>query len=342
MKSKVLFFSLVLGLSVALFQNVSAEPIEAGFGKIKLNGLMQFWYQNDNGVTPTDTFRLRRAEIKLSGEIKPEISWAVMIAPAQVREDDTKTTTVSDKKVITSVGRKSPLQDFLISIKLDKGYSVDFGQYKVPFGMEGLESSAKLDFVERSMLVSQLKWADYRDVGFTVKGNFQTDNIEIQPALGFFNGEGQNKLDANESIDFVARIVVKPKEELHLGIAHYNGKTGADKTSNIRTGVEAKYTKEPVSVYGEYITGKSSGKDKKTYYITATYKFLKSYQAALRYDYLDPDTDTKNDAKTETTFGLNYFIEKHNAKVQLNYVFRGEEGASVSNDVVRVNVQISY
>ena len=128
MRSKILLFSLVLGLAVALSQNVSAEPVEAGFGKIKLTGLMQIWYQNDDGSTPYDTFRLRRAEIKLSGEIKPDVSWAVMIDPAQQREDLT---------------RKSPLQDFLISIKPYKEYSVDFGQYKTPFGMEGLESSAK-------------------------------------------------------------------------------------------------------------------------------------------------------------------------------------------------------
>jgi hypothetical protein len=105
MKNKILsvgqcFSIAMLGLIFALSQNLSAEPVEAGFGKIKVNGLMQFWYQNDNSsATPKDTYRLRRAEIKLSGEIKPEVSWAVMFDPAQVREDDTKTETVSGTKV---------------------------------------------------------------------------------------------------------------------------------------------------------------------------------------------------------------------------------------------------
>ena len=327
MKSKVLLIGLMLGLAVGFVGSICAEPVEAGFGKIKLTGLMQIWYQNDNGATPFDTFRLRRAEIKLSGEIKPDVSWAVMIDPAQQREDLT---------------RKSPLQDFVITLKPRKECSIDFGQYKTPFGMEGLESSAKLDFIERSALASQFKWTDYRDVGFTVKGDHKLNDVKIQPTIGVFNGKGQNNLDENNPMDIALRLVVKPIESLHLGVANYNGKTGATETSNFRTGVEAKFVKDPGSIYGEYATGKSSGKDKNTYYATAAYKFLKSYQAALRYDYLDPDTDTKDDAKTETTAGLNYFIENQNAKVQLNYVVRGEEGTSLDDDVVRINLQISY
>ncbi|MFN3966742.1 MAG: hypothetical protein ACK4JE_03485, partial [Endomicrobiia bacterium] len=95
MKNKIVVVGLVVGLVAGTIGNVSAEPVEAGFGKIKANGLLQFWYQYDNGATPKDTFRLRRAEVKLSGEIKPDVvSWAIMFDPAQVREDDTKSDTV--------------------------------------------------------------------------------------------------------------------------------------------------------------------------------------------------------------------------------------------------------
>jgi phosphate-selective porin len=234
------------------------------------------------------------------------------------------------------------LQDFVITLKPHKCCSVDFGQYKVPFGMEGLESSAKLDFVERSALATQFKWADYRDIGFTVKGDFKLGNVKIQPAVGLFNGEGQNKLDVNEPMDFVGRLVVKPIEALHLGVAHYNGKTGGFETDNFRTGGEIKFVKEPISVYGEYVTGKSGGKEKQTYYLSAGYKISNSFQLVARYDWYDPDTGKQDDEKHEDTIGLNYFIEKHNAKIQLNYVYRGEKGTKIDDDVIRVNVQISY
>lgn len=94
---------------------------------------MQFLYQSNNGATPKDTFRLRRAEVKLSGEIKPEVvSWAIAFDPAQVREDDVTKRGAN----VTSVVRKSVLQDFVITLKPSSVCSIDFGQYKVPFGME--------------------------------------------------------------------------------------------------------------------------------------------------------------------------------------------------------------
>ncbi len=316
------------------------EPVLAGFGTIKLNGLLQGWYQYTDGATPEGTFRLRRAEIKLSGEITPKVSWAIMIDPAQVREDDV--VTAPETNLVTSVGRKSVLQDILVSFKLCPSSSIDIGQYKTPFGMEGLTSSAKLDLIERAMLASKLKWADYRDVGVTYKGNFKLGGVKIEPTLGVYNGEGQNKQDANDSKAYAGRLVVMPVESLHLGIAHYNGDAGPDEVANERTGAEFKFTLDPVSIYGEYAIGEKAGKDIETYYGTATCNLGDLYQAVLRYDWLDPDTDADENAVTETTVGLNYFMKKHNAKLALNYVFVGEEGPSVDNDIVRVMAQVSF
>ena len=321
------------------------EAVRVGTGSMTISGLLQGWYQFTDSATPADdTFRLRRAEIKLSGEVDPAVAWAVMIDPAQVREDDV--TTATGTNLVTSVGRKSVLQDFLVTYKLDSANSLDVGQYKTPFGMEGLESSAKLDLIERSMMASQLKWADYRDVGVTYKGNFTCPftGAKIQPTAGIYNGEGQNKLDGNNPMAYAGRLVVKPVESLHLGVSHYNGEKGsgsAAKDDN-RTGVEAKFTMDPVSVYGEYATGESGGKDKEEWYATVTCNLGDAYQAVARYDWYDADKNTDNDARTETTVGLNYFIKKHNAKLAANYVVVGEEGASVDNDIVRVLAQVSF
>jgi len=79
--------------------------------------------------------------------------------------------------------------------------------------------------------------------------------------------KGQNALDDNEPMDIAGRIVVSPISELNLGVAHYNGKSGSNEEENIRTGIEAKFTIEPLSVYGEYATGKTVAKKRNTYYI---------------------------------------------------------------------------
>ncbi|MBI2438636.1 MAG: hypothetical protein HYV36_07485 [Lentisphaerae bacterium] len=318
------------------------EAVQSGFGKMKINGLLQGWYQYTDGAKPNDTFRLRRSEIKLSGEITPMVPWAVMIDPAQVREDDTTTSNINGTNYITSVGRKSVLQDFFITLKPHSSSSFDIGQYKFPFGMEGLESSAKLDLIERSTMVSQFKWADARDIGATYKGDFKFGDATILPSVGMFNGEGQNKLDANNAMTYVGRLVVKPIEALHLGVARYDGAVGSAKTPNRRTGLEAKVTVGPASVYGEYATGESDGKDKDAFYLTATCYLNESFQLVTRYDRYDPNKDAGSDANDEKTIGLNYFLKKNYAKLVLNYVFRGEQGASVDNDIVRALAQVSF
>jgi len=318
------------------------EFAKVGFGTLKLNGLLQGWYQYNEDATPHDTFRLRRAEIKLSGEVNPMVSWAIMVDPAQVREDDTTTSKIDGTNYVTSVGRKSILQDFYITLKVHPTSLFDIGQYKVPFGMEGLESSAKLDLIERSTMATVFKWADYRDIGVTYKGNFKLSGVKILPSAGIFNGEGQNKLDANNPMAYVGRLVVKPIEALHLGIARYDGEVGTAKTPNRRTGLEAKVTVGPASVYGEYATGESGGKDKDMFYVTATCMLGKLFQLAARYDWYDPDKDASGDANDEKTIGVNYFLDKYYAKFAVNYVFRGEQGDSVDNDLFRALAQVSF
>ncbi len=344
-------FSVVLAVgTVAFAQEPPATgegpklptPVMSGFGDIRLNGLLQGWYIHDEGADPEGTFRLRRAEIKLSGEITPKVAWWLMFDPAQVREDDTRATVIDDESLLTSAGRKSILQDFAIRLKPAGVLMIDVGQYKVPFGMEGLKSSARLDFIERATLTTQFKWADARDIGVTLRGDLNLGGMNIQPAVGFYNGEGQNRLDRNNGKMIVGRLAVRPVSGLHLGVAHAGNEAGASEVTSRRTGFEAKYATDRFSLYGEYAFGESDGKDKETYYITATAYVSDTLQLAVRYDWFDPDTDMRKNTGTETTLGVNYFIAKHNAKVQANYVFRGEEGPSIDNDIVRMNLQVAF
>src|SRR5258705_3088371 len=63
-------------------EDVRPNGVEVGIGKIKFNGLLQTWFLAGNGGL-TDTFRIRRAELKFTGEISPHFKWTVMIDPAK-------------------------------------------------------------------------------------------------------------------------------------------------------------------------------------------------------------------------------------------------------------------
>src|SRR5687767_4718477 len=56
--------------------------VEAGFGNIKFNGLFQGWFGAGNSGF-RDTFRIRRVELKFSGNIAPHVKWTVMIEPSR-------------------------------------------------------------------------------------------------------------------------------------------------------------------------------------------------------------------------------------------------------------------
>lgn len=321
--------------------------VEVGLGKMRIGGLMQFWYENNLTTPSTHTFRIRRCEIRLTGDITPKISYSVMFDPASVREDDVRREKVSDKNVITSVGRKSILQDLTLTFKPHKRLTVNMGQFKVPYGMEGLHSSSRLDFVERSFLSTQARWADFRDTGITFSSDFRIKDIRYQPTIGIFNGDGQNRLNTDSKpLNLITRLVVKPIDNLHLGMSYCDRKLTSTKKDADVWGLEAKYIEGPFSVSSEYAGGKDilDGKTIKrnTYYIASTYKQSRKLQFAARYDIYEPDKSKKDDKIKDITLGANYFIEGHNSKIQANYTIRKEEGKKIENDIFRVNFQISY
>jgi len=318
--------SVIAGLCAVMVCSAFAGTVESGIGKTKVSGLLQMHYTYDNSTTPRDTFRFRRAEVKLTGEIKPEILWTVTIDPAQVNED---------------VTRKSPMQDTLITLKHCKHVTMDIGQFKVPFGMEGLDSSARLDFAERAALSSSFKWSEGRDLGLMLRSDLKLGGVKVMPFLGVFNGDGQNRSDTNNTKDFAAKVVVMPSPDLQIGISNYSGKTGAAAAENSHVGGELRYILNPISLYGEYATGKAGTTNKLTYYASAAYKINDIFNVAARYDYYDANSDTSGNALTDISTGINYIIDGL-TKIQLNYVLRSEESSSIDNDIFRCNLQVAY
>lgn len=84
-------------------QQKPVVPVEAGTGKIRFNGLLQA------GLLAGDenfnhTFRIRRAEIKFSGELLPKVRWTVMFDVAKALSLSTQTATVDGVPVVRTVG----------------------------------------------------------------------------------------------------------------------------------------------------------------------------------------------------------------------------------------------
>lgn len=240
-----------------------------GKSKIDLSGYIQAQYVVDDASGSADTARIRRVRLDFRGKIK-NVGWRIQTDAYPVR---------------------------LLDAYLD--YPLSFlnlrvGQFKVPFGLENLESSPKLDTIERAQISERLvagrdlPSASGRDIGLQLSGEYAPQGTKIVDyAVGIFNGQGINTSDADEKKDLVARIVFSPPAELFkglsLGVAYYNGQWDYERkktrfvldkttvtvtdslivddwlTRETRTGLELTYLRGPFSVKGEYITGKDKG-----------------------------------------------------------------------------------
>jgi hypothetical protein len=193
----------------------SNRSVESGFGSLRFDGLLQGWYAAGNGGFH-DTFRLRRSELKFSGEITPQVKWGVMLDLAKGLSVNNSYTTINGTKVLsdTSVNQASRiLQDLYITLDYIKNVHVDVGQFKIPLSLEGLQSSATLETVERTMFIADRarggSYGDVRDFGVMIRGPI---GKQVDYQLGLFNGssENQNDVDKNDQKAVIGRLVVRP------------------------------------------------------------------------------------------------------------------------------------
>lgn len=246
-------------------------------GKLTISGLVQVWYysiQNDhkglfqdaavNGITDTneaqdnDSFRIRRTELKFILDLNEHVSAEVMIDAAR------EASSYPSFSANTGTSKRAGGQPNVANVQSGAGsvpkllqdafihyhghiphHDFKLGQYKPPFGEEGIRSSSALDFAERSML-GQL--GDRRDIGITIHGNWWGEKDgRFQYWLGAFNSPGnyvgsggdfQNRSDDNDAKDLLYRVLVRPlwKKDnwgsLELGMSSEMGRHGESGTTN--------------------------------------------------------------------------------------------------------------
>jgi hypothetical protein len=403
-------------------------PVSTKAGKLNISGFVQVWYysiQNDsrglfddhsvNNVTDTneasdnDSFRIRRTELRFTLDLSENISIVLMLDPA--REATSFPALPSNQGIfkrlpnsatggtvsgVQSGAGAAPrlLQDAYINYHgVVPHHDFQIGQFKPPFGEEGLRPSGQLDFVERSF-IGQI--GDARDLGASIHGSWL--NERVQYWTGVFDsagnylqsaGQQQNRSDDNDAKDFVARLIVRPvwKNEtwgnLEFGGSVQAGRHGESGTDNpvknpinglnrlstwaTRYGLWGSYLPggparglwlrgewarfndrnapgSVIDLLGNDIDAKGTQDYAKPtsaegWYFSAGYKlsdsvftdcgprWLRNFEFALRYEAFQnvQTADLVNPSHTDVyktqvfTGGINYYIQGHNAKIQLNY-----------------------
>ena len=321
---------------------VKAFPVNAG-KKIQFSGYTQMRYQVLDEVGKVDGFDIRRARLDVKGNISPYWSYRVQFD------------LVGSPKLI----------DAYSELKLNDYFNFTIGQAKIPFSLENLTSSNKLELIDRSQVVEALvaRGKDVggnqngRDIGILLGGTLLKlkDRPVVDYRLGIYNGSGINTLDNNENKDYTARLMLHPIVGLDISGALYKGtrfipevKTGTVVTTpskNVtrdRLGFDLNYDWKNLAIRAEYIKGTDDQVDRDGYYLQGGYYFLqKKFELIAKYDFYDTDMEKADNASTWYVFGANYNFNP-NTRLQVNYTFKEEEGTSISNNFLGVQFQIGF
>ncbi|HLB24775.1 MAG TPA: porin [Nitrospirota bacterium] len=235
---------------------------------------------------------------------------------------------------------------------------ITLGQLKVPFGVEGVEALGAHVLVSRSMATNFIHNPTLRDLGVMLNGKYETKLHERPLGMGYavalLNGTGRNAQEDNDHKDVAGRVWVNPLVPgLTVGGSFLVGKASPAaglKTDRQRWAADLDYS--PPAVKGlklrgeflrdrKYFTAYASKNITETtglpafgryahsygWYTLAAYKvdglkghwrYLNGFEPAVRYEYLDEDMATPDDARNRTTVGLNYYMNKW-SRVMANY-----------------------
>lgn len=332
-----------------------ATGVEPGYGKIKFGGLLQGWYSSGN-QSVRDSFRIRRAELKFTGDITPQIKWTVMIDPAKSLALNNSYTTVSGTKVVadTSVNQAGRiLQEAFIAYDVHKDMRLSIGQFKLPLSMEGLQSSSALDTVERALFASDRgrggSYGDIRDVGAMLSGAV---NKQIDYQVGMFNGSGesQNDVDKNDQKAVIGRLVFRPSmiRGLQIGGSGAWGRSiRSENPRHDRLGAEVRYSRDKFTFKSEVMRGSDAELNRIGYYAHVGYRVNGRLEPVFRVDFWDPDrrheTNAGNVAERDFVTGLNYLLAENHAKLQLNYIRKTfTNGLVPSRNLLLLGLQTSW
>jgi hypothetical protein len=214
-------FTFATLLSLFLCNHVSAED-KPWYDSLKLGGYTQFRYnrlpsfnendklvnkQGDRTLGSGNGFSLRRARIRISGDVHPHLHIYIQSDLASTIDDQLHVSILRDLYAD-------------VAVDSDKEFRLRIGQSKVPYGFENLQSSQNRLGLDRSdSLNSAVK--DERDIGVfaywapkeirsrfkhLVDSGLKGSGDYGVVGLGVYNGQTANKPALSDDMHFVGRV----------------------------------------------------------------------------------------------------------------------------------------
>jgi len=323
---------------------------ETDKARLSISNRIQLRFTNDqeDGEDARGSFRIRRAKTKLAGWIySPDLEYEL-----QMNWADTS----------------NSLEDAMVNYDTTRGrkaFQIKGGQFKVPFGRQELTSSGSQQFVDRSIVSNE--FAKGRDIGLQLWG--RTPHGRVEWSSGMFNGNGRNKSsNDNSRYQYDARVLWQPfgdakysesdfestdKPLLALG-AGYETNNMDDQDPNTNQisrkvlGTDVVFKFKGLSVFGEYFKRRNEPEATADYDSTGFHAqigyfvFQRHVELALRYATFDPSDEVPGNDQTEKGVAVNWFVNKHNLKLQADYRRIEDDAADTTDAQARLQFQFIF
>lgn len=284
------------------------------------------------------SFRVRRGKLSLRGRVYSDWKYKVQV------DYSGSSTTLNDAYFVYTTNPRAQLW---------------LGQGKAFFGRQFLNSSAKLQFVDRS--IASGRFAHGRDQGLALLGTSPGGHLEYN--LGLYNGNGPNQ-SRNDDGEYlgIGRLVwmplgAQPVAEssltypedplLSLGVSTLTNSRAAGRDDVERWGAELAFEYQGLAVVGEWYDeevdlGGGGTAEADGGYAQLAYLFPnRIVEIAGRWSTLQEEGPVVED-QTETGVALNVYLDGHSYKVQTDLRRIEDDVRDLETDVIRVQLQIAF
>jgi phosphate-selective porin OprO/OprP len=298
------------------------------------------------------SFRIRRAKTELTGWVyRRELTYELQLSWAGP-EPGTSTT--------------SPLEDFILNWDASKNgrFQIAVGQFKVPLGRQELTSSNKQEFADRDLLSGEFSRG--RDIGVQLWGLLGKGKVEYR--AGIFNGNPASRLENdNDKYQYNLRLMFQPCGDAKYSESDFESKdkpllaitgefesndlhhaTNADDLNTRIFGLDGMFKYKGVFLFAEYFWRHRTPEvapafDSNGFHAQAGFFLIRDrLEVAGRYAAYDPSSLLPRNDRKETGGAVNYYLNKHNLKLQADFRRLEDQSRKANTKELRVQTQVVF
>ncbi len=256
-------------------KGISFVAADSSFS-VKVNGRIQNLYAGELNLTDEgyhDRFTIRRARLKMEGlAFGPELEYKIELG---LSNQDMAGGTEAHSNTANIV------LDAVAKWHFASGFSLWFGQTKLPGNRERLVSSQKLQFVDRSMLNSRYNLD--RDLGLQLHHESAAGKAVFRQIISVSMGQGRNITAENQGgYDYTGRLEFLPFGSFRSDGDFVGGDLSREENPKLSLGVAYDYNDGATRTGGQLGDFVAEPRDLKTFFADAMFKY-RGFSAMAEY-----------------------------------------------------------